>query len=199
MSTNLPDTPLPAAPPADAPLFQRTDQSALYPYTRREYARRLAWELVRATLFRWSPRRAYGWRLWLLRVFGARIGPNAGVRPTTRVFYPWLLTLGQRSILGDGVDVYNLGPVEIGEHTVVSQGTYICGGTHDYTRPDLPLVRAGVRIGRGVWIAAQAFIGPGVCIGDNSVIGARAVVVGDIPPGVVAAGNPARVIKPRIP
>ena len=70
-------------------------------------------------------------------------------------------------------------------------------GTHDYTKTELPLLRERVRIGHGVWIAAQAFIGPAVSIGDNSVIGARAVVVSDIPAGVVAAGNPARVIKPR--
>ncbi len=181
------------------PLLQRTDRSALYPYTRREYAGRMAWELVQATIFRWSPRRAYGWRTWLLRVFGARVGRNSGVRPTTRVLHPWLFALGQRSILGDNVEVYNLGPVEIGEHTVVSQGTYLCAGTHDYTQPDLPLVRSGIRIGAGVWIAAQAFIGPGVSVGDNCVIGARSVVVSDVPARMVAVGNPARVIKPRCP
>src|SRR5207248_7246530 len=82
-------------------------------------------------------------------------------------------------------------------HSVLSQDVYVCAGTHDPSLPLLPLLRPPIRIGSGVWIAAQAFIGPGVTIGDNSVIGARAVVVKDIPPGVVAAGNPARVLKPR--
>jgi putative colanic acid biosynthesis acetyltransferase WcaF len=99
--------------------------------------------------------------------------------------------------LGDRVEVYNLGRVSIGAHTVISQDAYICAGTHDYTRRDFPLVRAQVHIGRGVWIGAGAFIGPGVTIGDNSIVGARAVVVKDVPAGVIVAGNPARVIGPR--
>ncbi len=101
------------------------------------------------------------------------------------------------SMLGDDVQVYNLGEVFVGRHTIVSQGAFLCAGTHDYTRPDLPLLKLPIRLGDGVWIAAQAFIGPGVSIGDNSVIGARAVVVSDVPAGVVAAGNPCRVIKAR--
>ena len=111
--------------------------------------------------------------------------------------HPWLLTLGNNTFVSDDVTVYNLGPVTIGDQTVISQGSYLCAGTHDYTRPDLPLVRSPITIGSGVWICAQAFIGPGVTIGDNSVVGARAVVTRDVPPGVVVAGNPARVIKPR--
>lgn len=95
------------------------------------------------------------------------------------------------------MELYNLGPVTIGCHSVICQGTYVCAGTHDYTRADLPLLRPPIHIGSGVWIAAQAFIGPGVTVGDNSVIGARSVVTGDIPPGVVAAGNPAQIRKPR--
>ncbi len=111
--------------------------------------------------------------------------------------HPWLLTLGDHSILGDRVVVYNLGPVAIGEHTTISQDAYLCAGTHDYTQPDLPLVRSAITIGSGVWVCAGAFIGPGVTIGDNSVVGARSVVMKDVPPGVVVGGNPARVIKPR--
>jgi acetyltransferase-like isoleucine patch superfamily enzyme len=71
------------------------------------------------------------------------------------------------------------------------------GGTHDYTRPEPPLLRSPITIGSGVWVCADAFMGPGVTIGDDSVVGARAVVVRDAPPGVVAAGNPARVTRRR--
>ena len=148
-------------------------------------------------LFRWSLPRAFRWRRWLLRRFGATMAPHSIVYPTARIFHPWWFEMGDWSNLGHEVVIYNLGPVTIGSHTVLSQGVYVCAGTHDYTRPDLPLLRPPIRIGSGVWIAAQAFIGPGVTIGDNSVIGARAVVVKDIPAGMVAAGNPARVIKAR--
>lgn len=190
--------PGPAAARADvAPIFQRLDRTAFYPYSRKEYARRFLWEIVRRLLFRPSPRFAYRWRAMLLRWFGARVGRPLFVRPTCRVIHPWLLETGEWVQLGDDVVVYNLGPVRIGSHTTVSQGTYLCAGSHDYTDPALPLTRPPITLGSGVWVAAQAFIGPGVSVGDNSVAGARAVVTRDVPPGVVVGGNPARVIKPR--
>ena len=184
-------------PREDADIFQRFDQTARFPYSVREYAMRVAWEIVGNTLFRFSPRRAYGWRNFLLRLFGANIGSHAKVRSKCKIFHPWLLALDDWSVIGDEAEVYNLGPISIGKHSMISQGTYLCAGTHDHTLPDLPLQRPPIRIGSGVWICAQAFIGPGVSVGDNSVIGARAVVAKDIPAGVIAAGNPAKVIKAR--
>jgi len=184
-------------PEQDPAIFQRCDTCVTFPYTTREYAMRALWQLVRGTLFRWSPRRAYGWRNMLLQLFGAKVESFVQVRPTCKIFHPWLLEIGHWTSLADDVEIYNLGPVKIGSHSVISQGSYVCAGTHDYTRPDLPLQRPPIRIGSGVWIAAQVFVGPGVTVGDNSVIGARAVVTRDVPSGVVAGGNPARVIKPR--
>ena len=179
------------------PVFHQCDRTAAFPYSLGEYARRAAWGIVQATLFRWSFRRARGWRRMLLRSFGAKIGPNANVAASVRIWHPWLLSVGEWTALGDDVVVYNLGAIDIGDHSVVSHGAYLCAGTHDYTLPTLPLQRPPIRIGHGVWVAAQAFIGPGVTIGDNSVVGARAVVAKDVPPGVVAVGNPARVVKER--
>lgn len=100
-------------------------------------------------------------------------------------------------MVAEGVEVYNLGPIEIGSHTIVSQNAHLCNGTHDYRKADLPLIRPRMQIGSGVWVCADAFIGPGVTVGDNCVIGARAVVMRDVPAGMIAAGNPARVIRPR--
>lgn len=178
-------------------IFQTLDRCPRGNYSRSEYIRRLLWRIVQATLYRVPITGLWSWRRWLLRCFGARLGRPVGVHPTTRIMHPWLLEMGDWSMLGPGVCVYNLGKVVIGRHTVISQDAYLCAGTHDYSQPHLPLIRSQICIGSGVWIGAGAFVGPDAVVGDNSVIGARAVVVGEIPPGVVAAGNPCRVIKPR--
>ena len=101
------------------------------------------------------------------------------------------------SCIGDNVHVYNLGPISLGAHTTVSQNCHLCAGTHDYKDPAMPLVRASIRIGRGCWVCADAFIGPGVCIGDNTIVGARAVVMKSVGPDVIVAGNPARTVCQR--
>jgi putative colanic acid biosynthesis acetyltransferase WcaF len=178
-------------------IFQRLDTTAPFPYSVSEYARRFAWEWVQRTLIRLSFRKAHGWRRFWLRLFGARLASTAATKPTTIVRHPWLLTMGEHSVLAEGVNVYNLGPVTIGDHTVVSQDAYLCAGTHDYTQPNLPLLRPPITIGSGVWVCAGAFIGPGVTIGDNAIVGARAVVMKNVPPGVIVAGNPAEVVRER--
>ena len=191
------DTESPEAGPGQTTIFQRMDTCARFPYSFSEYARRAMWILVYNFFVRFSPARLSAWRRFWLTLFGARIARTAIIRPKVRVRHPWLLRVGEYSTLGDNAEVYNLGPIEIGSHTVISQNTHLCNGTHDYRDPSLPLIRPTMRIGSGVWVCADAFIGPGVTIGDNALVGARAVVMRDIPPGVIAAGNPARVIRDR--
>ena len=183
--------------PPPTKVFQTLDRTVAYPYTRGEYLRRYAWLLVQSSVYRLPLPRAYAWRRFWLRLFGAKLGTAAAVHATTKILHPWLFELGDWSNVSSGVTVYNLGPVKIGNHTVISQDAYVCAGTHDYTVPTLPLLREPIAIGHGVWIAAGAFIGPGVNVGDNTVIGARAVVMKDVPGDVVVAGNPARVLHPR--
>ena len=100
-------------------------------------------------------------------------------------------------MLSERVEIYNLGSVSIGDHTVLSQDVYICAGPHDYRDETLPLIRPKVDIGRGVWICAGAFVGPGVTIGDNASVGAKAVAMRDVLPKTIVSGNPAQVVKDR--
>ncbi|HRK30562.1 MAG TPA: hypothetical protein PLD59_05740 [Tepidisphaeraceae bacterium] len=180
------------------PIFLTLDKTARAPYPRSWYVKRLIWRLLHVCVFKLPIPRGSAVRRGVLRMMGARIGKVCHIPRTVDVFHPWLLEIGDYCALSDRVTLYNLGPLKIGHHTVLSQDVYVCGGTHDYTRRDLPLIRPTNTIGSGVWIAAGAFVGPGVTIGDNSVIAARAVVTKDVPPGCVSGGNPARVIKPRV-
>jgi putative colanic acid biosynthesis acetyltransferase WcaF len=204
MTDPQPQTLPPAPPQADAPesppaaqsqIFQTLDRAERAPYSRKEYFLRFAWRFVYATL--WRVPRAWRWRCAILRMFGAKVGRGSIVYASTRIFHPWLLEIGDHTTLARGVDVYNLGPIRIGSHTTISQGAVLCAGTHDHTLSHLPLRRPPINVGSGVWIAVQAFIGPGVTVGDNSVVAARAVVVKDVPPATIVGGNPAKVIGPR--
>ena len=161
--------------------------------------KRLIWSIVEATLFRYSFHTWSRWRAFLLRLFGAKIGRRCTIRRTSKVYYPWLLEMGDISCLGDHSEVYNLGRVVIGQRVSLSQYAYLCAGTHDYTRIDMPLVTKPITIGDDAWICAKAFVGPGVRVGAGAIVAACSVAVKDVPAWTIAAGNPAKPVKPRPP
>lgn len=106
--------------------------------------------------------------------------------------------MDDESAMGRGVICYSMGPITLGKRAVVSQRAHLCAGTHDYEHPGMQLVTKPIHVGDRAWICAEAFVGPGVTVGEGAVIGARAVVTKDVPPWTVGAGNPFRVIKPRV-
>ena len=155
------------------------------------------WWLVQSTLFAMSPQVMYRWRAGLLRLFGARIGRNTIIRPSVKIPYPWKLTVGDNCHIGDEVHLYTYGEIEIGDCALVSQRSYLCTGSHDYTSPTFDLFAKKIVIQSEAWVAADVFVAPGVTIGHGAVVGARSSVFHDIPPGVVAVGTPARVVGLR--
>ena len=156
------------------------------------------WWLVQGTLFGLSPQFMYAWRNWLLRVFGAEVGRGVIVRPTARITYPWKVSIGDYAWIGDDVVLYSLGEIEIGNHAVVSQRSYLCAASHDYTQPDFPIYDKKVCIGAQSWLATDVFVAPGVSIGEGAVVGARSSVFHDLPPMMICVGSPAKPVKPRI-
>lgn len=156
-----------------------------------------AWWIIRAILFSWSPQFMYKWRSMLLRAFGAKIGHNVLIRPTARITYPWKVSIGDYSWIGDHVELYSLGEIRIGANSVISQRSYLCTGSHDYEKSTFDIYAKPINLGDEVWVATDVFVAPGVSIGDGAVVGARSTVLSDIEPGMIAYGNPARVIKSR--
>ena len=152
----------------------------------------LLWWLVQAIAFPLSPHNFYGFRNFILRLFGAKIGTGVLIRPTARFTYPWKVEIGDYSWVGDDVVFYSLDKITIGSHSVISQETYLCTGSHDLSDKTFGLMTKPIAIGNGVWVAADCFIAPGVKIGANAVIGTRSSVLKDIPNGQVAWGSPCR-------
>ncbi len=169
------------------------------PYSAREKVGRVLWAIVQATAFRLSFHSWYRWRRLLLGAFGARLDPVVRIRRTVRIECPWNLTIGHDSAIGDRVTLYCLGPVRIGGRVTISQGAHLCAGTHDFTRRSMPLLRPAIEIGDDAWICADAFVGPGVVVGDGAVLGARGVAMRSLDPWTIHCGNPAVAVRPRPP
>lgn len=159
--------------------------------------RRGLWEVVRLLFWPNYFRLLSPVRVILLRAFGAKIHGPILIMDRVRVWLPWNLEVGEYSTIGSGCEIYNFGGVRIGRNSVVSQRTYICTASHDYTNPSMPLFWREIVIGDGVWIAAECFVAPGITIGDGAVVGARSVVTKNVSPWSVGAGNPYKFIKIR--
>jgi putative colanic acid biosynthesis acetyltransferase WcaF len=179
-----------------APMLDISANRQAVKYTKGELLRRIAWMLGH-WLFCLSPRPCFGWRRFVLRCFGASIGSHVNTYPSTRIYFPWNLAVGDWSAIGEEAFIYNLGPVTIGERVTISHRVHLCAGTHDYTLPDLPLMKPPIEIKDQAWICADAFVGPGVVVGQGAVVGARAVAMKNVPDWTVVAGNPAKPIGHR--
>ena len=164
-------------------------------WTRREQIGRLFWAMVHP-VFRFSPRPMWGVRRGILRMFGAQVGSGAQVYPTVKIAIPWNIRLGQDCAVGDCANLYSLGVISIGDRCTISQGAHLCAGTHDTSDPTRRLLKPPICVGDDAWVCADAFVGPGVTVGNSTIVGARAVVMKDVRSAVVVAGNPAREIRP---
>ncbi|WP_455497013.1 putative colanic acid biosynthesis acetyltransferase [Coprobacter sp.] len=167
--------------------------------TRKHQIIRMAWTVVWAIFARPLPRSiGSGWKRFLLRLFGAKLASTAIVYSSAKVYYPANLVMGEYSCLASDVNCYNVALIKIGANTTISQGAFLCTASHDISNPLNPLITAPVIIADQAWVAADAFIGMGVKVGQGAVIGARACVFKDVEPWTIVGGNPAKFIKNRI-
>ena len=159
---------------------------------------RLVWAIVWLLAVRWTPPPFRGWRRFWLQLFGARLHPTSDVRSSVRVWYPPHLEMGPYSSMGPRVNCYNMAPIRLGPYAIVSQDAELVAGTHDIDDRAHQLQTFPIVLGERVWVAAGAFVGPGVTLGDRSVLGARSVCFKDTEADGVYVGNPAKKIKVRI-
>jgi putative colanic acid biosynthesis acetyltransferase WcaF len=158
----------------------------------------LVWWFVQSVTFPLSPHFANAFRCNLLRLFGAKIGQDVLIRPTARFTYPWNVEIGEASWIGDDVVFYSLDRIRVGKNCVISQKTYLCTGSHDIQDPTFKLIVAPIAIGNGAWIATDCFVGCGVKIGVNTVVGARSSVFSSLPEQQICLGSPCKPRYPRV-
>jgi putative colanic acid biosynthesis acetyltransferase WcaF len=167
------------------------------PWTLGQRVKMLTWDYAWLLFCAWTPKPANKWRLFWLRLFGAKLHGRPFVHQRARIQIPWNLTMHDRACLGDRANAYTLGEIEIGEEATVAQECYLCTGTHAFDRPAMNLITAKISIGAKAFLGARSFIMPGVTIGENAVVGACSLVTKDVPPGAIVAGSPAKFIKQR--
>jgi len=181
--------PAPAPMPAD-PICARR---------RGEGLRSWLWPIVQATLFRWSLQNAYRFRARLLRLFGASLASEARVRQTVRIDRPWMLSMGRKSSIGDGCELWAGAPILIGARSVLSQYSLVDTWEVDLARIDSRPVARPVTIGDDVWIATESVLVAGAVVPDGVVVGARSVIAEPLEPWTIATGAPAKSRRKRPP
>jgi putative colanic acid biosynthesis acetyltransferase WcaF len=179
-------------------ILQGNDPTTQPSFSLRNRIGRALWHTTWLLLFRPSPRPLHAWRAALLRLFGAKLGVDAHVYPAARIWAPWNLEVGHHVGIADGVTLYSMARIVVGDYSVISQGAHLCCGSHDYNSPTFQLFAKPITLGAHVWVCAEAFLSPGVTVAEGCVIGARSMVTRSLDsPWTVYAGNPCQTTGKR--
>ena len=160
--------------------------------------KKFLWYLINICFFRTGICPFSGFKVSLLRMFGARLGKGVVIKPYVNIKYPWLLSVGNFSWIGEKVWIDNLDKVEIGSHCCISQGAMLLCGNHDYKKTTFDLVTQPITLEDGCWIAARSIVCPGVKCSEHSVLTVGSVATTDLGAYGIYAGNPAVKIRERI-
>ncbi len=182
--------------PLDARAAGTIDKGG-YSFSFGDRLRRVVWMLAWTLLARWTPPPMNRWRCAILRLFGASIGTGCRVYASARIWYPANLTMDDLAWIGPRVICYNQGHITVGRRVTISQGAHLCASSHDVNDYYFQLLLRPIVIEPMAWIAAEAFVGPGVRIGEGAVLGARGVALKSLEPWTVYSGNPAAALRAR--
>lgn len=168
-------------------------------YTFSDKLKRLMWNICWLLLVRpWGLPFFYRWRSFVYKMCGAKIGVGSKIHASAKIWAPWNLKIGERTCIGPHTIIYNPGMVILRNKVTISQYSYLCTATHNYTSPQHTLYWKSIIVDDFAWVAARSFVGPGVHIGEGAIVGATASVYKDVAPWTIVGGNPAKVLKIRV-
>lgn len=179
-------------------LIEYDDEYLRPAFSLRNKVKRLIWQISWFWICRWTPKPLHKWRCFVLRFFGAKIGKSNFIYPDCKIWAPWLLETEDVVTIGSGAEIYNPGMVYLGHHTIISQGAYLCGATHDYNSKEFTYLKKKIITESYVWICARAVVLPGVVCKEGSVLGASSITNKNLSSWSIYAGNPAVFIKSRV-
>ena len=158
---------------------------------------RVVWGIAWLVLARFTPPPLHRWRRLVLLAFGARIGRGARVHASVAIWLPHNLEVGEQVLIGPGARIYNQGTITIGAWSVISQRAHLCASTHRVDDPGFQLECRPIAVGERCWVATEAFVGPGVTMGDGAVLAARGALFDDATTDGIYRGNPAALVRQR--
>lgn len=159
--------------------------------------KRVVWFVVNTLVFQNPLVPFSGFKCAVLRLFGARVGRGVVIKPSVNIKYPWNLSIGDYSWIGEQVWIDNLAFTRIGSHVCLSQGAMLLCGNHDYSKISFDLITGEITIENGAWIGARALVGPGVTVGSHAVLAVASIATKNLDPYTLYRGNPAVAVRQR--
>lgn len=161
------------------------------------WLKRIIWFYINAFIFKSSFFPSSALKVFLLRLFGARIGKNVVIRHQVNIKYPWFLKVGNNTWIGEKVWIDNLVSIKIGANVCLSQGAMLLTGNHDYTKSTFDLIKGKIVLKDGVWIGAKAVVCPNIIAEEHSVLSAGSIATKNLEAYFIYQGNPAIKIRER--
>lgn len=159
--------------------------------------KRITWYFVNELFLRNSLNPSSGFKVFLLRLFGAKIGHHVVIKPRVNIKYPWKLSIGNDCWIGESVWIDNLAEVTVESNVCISQGAFLICGNHNYKRSSFDLIVLPIVLKEGSWVGAKSIVGPGVTMQEHSVLSLGSVASSDLEAFTIYRGNPAVSIKMR--